>query len=70
MVLKPELTIQYADFAQWQREWLTGPVQTEQMASWKSEARKSSRHVAARGSAATPVHSFKGEHVSTDLPWN
>ncbi len=31
----PELEIQYLDFAQWQREWLTGPVLEEQLAYWK-----------------------------------
>jgi len=30
------LTIQYADFANWQREWLQGSVLDKQMAYWKS----------------------------------
>jgi amino acid adenylation domain-containing protein len=32
----PELTIQYADFAAWQREWLTGQVMEERLAWWTS----------------------------------
>ncbi len=31
----PDLTIQYADFAQWQRNWLTGAVLEDQLTYWK-----------------------------------
>ncbi|HTN88778.1 MAG TPA: amino acid adenylation domain-containing protein [Sorangium sp.] len=31
----PELAIQYADFAAWQRRWLAGEVLDEQLAYWK-----------------------------------
>jgi fengycin family lipopeptide synthetase B len=31
----PELSIQYADYAVWQREWLQGDVLKEQVAYWK-----------------------------------
>ncbi|MFL6292885.1 MAG: amino acid adenylation domain-containing protein, partial [Thermoanaerobaculia bacterium] len=31
----PELPIQFTDFAAWQREWLQGPVQQEQLAYWR-----------------------------------
>ncbi|HBL30253.1 MAG TPA: non-ribosomal peptide synthetase, partial [Acidobacteria bacterium] len=33
----PELPIQYADFAAWQREWLQGEVLAEQLAWWRDE---------------------------------
>ncbi|HET8775597.1 MAG TPA: amino acid adenylation domain-containing protein, partial [Thermoanaerobaculia bacterium] len=33
----PELEIQYADYAQWQRQWLEGEEWTRQVAFWKSE---------------------------------
>ncbi len=32
-----DLTIQYADFAVWQREWLTGEVVESQLAYWKQQ---------------------------------
>src|SRR5581483_7832369 len=32
-----ELTIQYADFACWQRQWLDGPVLDIQLAYWKDQ---------------------------------
>src|SRR5262249_8704986 len=31
----PELPIQYADFAAWQRQWLTGSVYEEQLSWWR-----------------------------------
>ena len=33
----PELPIQYADFALWQREWLSGAVLDSQLAYWKQQ---------------------------------
>ncbi|MET0622971.1 MAG: amino acid adenylation domain-containing protein, partial [Pyrinomonadaceae bacterium] len=33
----PELPIQYADYAVWQREWLTGDVLEEQLAYWRGQ---------------------------------
>jgi non-ribosomal peptide synthetase component F len=33
----PELPIQYADFAQWQREWLQGEVLEAQLKYWKKQ---------------------------------
>ena len=35
--VQPDLAIQYADFAQWQRGWLTGSILEEQLAHWKSK---------------------------------
>ena len=32
----PELEIQYADFAHWQREWLQGEVLERQLSYWKN----------------------------------
>ena len=33
----PPLSIQYTDFAVWQRQWLQGPVLEEQLAFWKTQ---------------------------------
>jgi amino acid adenylation domain-containing protein len=35
----PEPSIQYGDFAVWQREWLRGPVLEEQLAFWRAKLR-------------------------------
>jgi amino acid adenylation domain-containing protein len=32
-----QLSIQYADYAQWQREWLSGEVLAEQLSYWKQQ---------------------------------
>ena len=32
----PELPVQYADYARWQRRWLTGEALTERLAAWRS----------------------------------
>ena len=33
----PDLTIQYADYAHWQREWLQGEVLERQLSYWKQQ---------------------------------
>jgi len=33
----PELPVQYADFAYWQRQWLAGEVEESQLAYWKQQ---------------------------------
>ena len=33
----PELTVQYADFARWQRDWLAGPRLEEKLKYWKQQ---------------------------------
>ena len=35
----PALPLQYADYSQWQREWLEGPVMQEQLAFWHQQLR-------------------------------
>lgn len=35
----PEMRIQYADFAYWQRQWLTGSVLEEQLSYWRENLR-------------------------------
>src|SRR5262249_47444652 len=36
-VVLPELPIQYADYARWQRGWLAGPVLDEHLAYWRRQ---------------------------------
>ncbi|MBV9789059.1 MAG: amino acid adenylation domain-containing protein, partial [Chloroflexi bacterium] len=33
----PDLPIQYADYALWQRQWLSGPVREQQLGYWKQQ---------------------------------
>lgn len=66
----PDLAIQYADFAQWQRAWLTGSVLAEQLAHWKSKLTDLPVMALTADRPRPPVHSFKGDHVSIDLSWS
>ena len=67
--IQPDIPIQYADFALWQRTWLTGPVLVEQLAHWKSKLLDLPVLTLPTDRPRLPVHSFKGDHVSVDLPW-
>ena len=58
----PELPVQYADFAVWQREWLRGETLERQLAYWRqklaglpADARPADRPAAARPSGPTPA---------------
>ncbi|HEX4494362.1 MAG TPA: non-ribosomal peptide synthase/polyketide synthase [Thermoanaerobaculia bacterium] len=52
----PELPLQYADFAVWQREWLQGEVLESQLAFWR-----------ARLAGAPPITLFPLDHPRTVL---
>jgi amino acid adenylation domain-containing protein len=67
--IQPELAIQYVDFAQWQRAWLTGPVLAEQLTHWKAKLIDLPVVALPSDRPRLPVHSFKGDHVSLDLSW-
>jgi len=69
----PELAIQYADFAHWQRRWLRGEVLTAQLDYWKQQL--------AGGPSGTtsgtelpadrprpPLQSFRGRRRLLDVP--
>jgi Condensation domain len=59
----PELTIQYADFAVWQREWLTGEVLDKQLSYWKQQLEGATKVLELPTDRARPaVQSFRGAH--------
>ena len=53
----PELPIQYADYAQWQREWLQGPVLESQLVYWRQQL-----------AGALPVLELPADHARPTLP--
>jgi amino acid adenylation domain-containing protein len=53
----PELPIQYGDYAQWQREWLQGPVLEAQLAYWRRQL-----------AGALPVLELPADHARPTLP--
>jgi amino acid adenylation domain-containing protein len=68
--VEPIPELQYVDFAQWQREWLSGPVLDEQLAFWTHRLRKLTTLELPSDRPRPAKHSFEGDHVSLDLPWS
>jgi amino acid adenylation domain-containing protein len=64
----PELPIQYADFAWWQRRWLQGEVQDTQLAYWKGQLDGVSAGTELPGDhPRPPVQSFRGRRATLQL---
>jgi amino acid adenylation domain-containing protein len=61
----PDLPVQYADFATWQREWLQGEVLEKQLIYWRNQLADSS-HVLdlPTDRRRPPVPSYRGAHES------
>jgi amino acid adenylation domain-containing protein len=67
----PELPVQYADFADWQRHWLAGEVLESQLAYWKGQLKGVPPLLELPADHSRPiVQSFRGAHQSLDLPEN
>jgi amino acid adenylation domain-containing protein len=63
------LPIQYADFAEWQRDWLQGAVLEEQLAYWKKQLAGVSDMLALPNDhPRPPVQTFRGAYKSLTLP--
>ena len=65
----PELPVQYADFAVWQREWLEGGALAGQLAWWKERLAGSSPVLEMPADRPRPrAHGFRGGALRADLP--
>jgi amino acid adenylation domain-containing protein len=65
----PELPIQYADFAHWQRDWLQGEVLETQLTYWKQQLLGAPPLLALPADHPRPaVQTFHGAHQSILLP--
>lgn len=65
----PELPIQYADFAYWQRDWLKGEVLETQLAYWKNQLVGAPPLLELPTDHPRPaVQTFHGAHQSILLP--
>jgi amino acid adenylation domain-containing protein/non-ribosomal peptide synthase protein (TIGR01720 family) len=65
----PELPIQYADFARWQRNWLQGEVLETQLAYWKEQLSGSPPVLELPTDRPRPaVQGYRGNHTSFTLP--
>ncbi|HYO92153.1 MAG TPA: condensation domain-containing protein, partial [Pyrinomonadaceae bacterium] len=64
----PELPIQYADFAVWQREWLRGEVLEEQLAYWRQQLADAPTTLELpTDRPRPPVQTFRGASQSLQL---
>ena len=64
----PELTIQYADFAHWQRTWLQGEVLEQQMSYWREQLTGAPPVLELPADHPRPaVQTFTGAHHSFSL---
>ncbi len=69
VVSLPELPIQYADFAHWQRDWLQGEVLETQLAYWKQQLLGAPPLLELPADHPRPaVQTFHGAHQSILLP--
>ena len=65
----PELLIQYADFAAWQRQWLTGTVLDQQLSWWKQQLDGAPALLELPSNRPRPaVQSFRGALHTFELP--
>jgi amino acid adenylation domain-containing protein len=66
--IEPPLEIQYVDFACWQRRWLSGSVLDAQLSYWERQLAGVSVLALPTDRPRPAVHSFRGAHLSIDLP--
>jgi len=65
----PELELQYADFATWQREWLQGEVLDEGLRYWKKELSGELPIIEFPGARPRPkAPSYKGNELTLFIP--
>ncbi|HYO51161.1 amino acid adenylation domain-containing protein, partial [Archangium sp.] len=65
----PELALQYADYAVWQRQWLRGEVLEAQLSYWKKALAGAPQALELPTDRPRPqVQTFQGAHVKVQLP--
>jgi len=65
----PDLEIQYADFAAWQREWLKGEALEEQLSYWEKQLAGAPAVLELPADRPRPaVHTFKGAVHEFEIP--
>lgn len=66
--LLPDLPVQYADFAHWQRGWLQGEALAEHVAYWRAQLADLTTLELPTDHPRPPVQTFRGAHQSFTLP--
>ena len=64
----PELSIQYADFSVWQREWLTGEILESQLNYWQQQLQDVSLLNLPTDYPRPAINTYKGANLTFELP--
>jgi amino acid adenylation domain-containing protein len=65
----PDLAIQYADYAEWQREWMSGDVLESQVTYWKGQLTGAPDECALPSDRPRPaVQTYRGARATMALP--
>ncbi|HEX2207961.1 MAG TPA: amino acid adenylation domain-containing protein [Longimicrobium sp.] len=64
----PELPVQFADFARWQRAWMEGDAARAQLAYWTDRLRGAPALQLPLDRPRPPVQSFRGDQLRFELP--
>src|SRR5213078_4317223 len=64
----PELSLQYPDYAIWQRKWFQGEVEKEQLAYWTRQLSDLSLMDLPTDKPRPPVRSLRGATESSFIP--
>ncbi len=62
------LPIQYADFASWQRQWLSGALLDQQLAYWKHQLADAAPLELPTDHPRPPVQTFRGAYLPIQFP--
>jgi Condensation domain len=65
---QPELSLQYADFAEWQRAWLQGEVLETQLAYWRQQLNGISMLNLPTDRPAPSLQKYRGKTQYLELP--
>jgi len=64
----PELTVQYADYAIWQREWMQGPILERELDFWRKQLEGAPSAIALPTDRARPeAMKYQGSHRSISM---
>ena len=64
----PELKVQYADYAQWQRDWMDGPVYDHQLAYWREHLQNVPVLEMPTDKPRPPLQTFNGAYEQVKIP--
>ncbi|MCG8317534.1 MAG: amino acid adenylation domain-containing protein [Pseudomonadales bacterium] len=64
----PELKVQYADYAKWQRDWMDGPVFEHQLSYWKQHLEDVPVLELPTDKPRPPIQTFNGAYEQVKIP--